>query len=253
MSPVLERAGSTVSYLRAGGGAGTPLLLLHGYGCSAGMWEPNLAALGRDRPVVAVDLPGHGGSGSPADPARYRIDEVTADLAAVLDEIGVERAVLAGHSLGGYCSLSFALAHPGRVAALVLVDTGPGFRDPEARARWNARAVRVADALGKDGVEVLGDSPGRPAGTGDATGLAHAARELMTQADDQVMRRLGSVTVPVLVVVGEHDAPFRAAADYFAAKLPDARAVVIPGAGHLPSVEEPAAFDEAVTAFLAGR
>ena len=126
---------------------GVPLLLTHGFGATAGMWDPNVDALSVDRPVIVWDQRGHGSSDAPDDMNRYTEQISVADMAAILDAAGADRAVLGGMSLGGYLSLAFHLVHPQRVAALVLVDTGPGYRNDEARDKWNAWVERRAQQL----------------------------------------------------------------------------------------------------------
>src|SRR4051794_8200151 len=102
------------------------------------MFAGNVDPLATDHTVVTWDLRGHGDSEYPPDPAAYSVENSVGDLAALLDVADADRAVLLGHSLGGFLSLSFALEHPDRVGGLVLVDTGPGYRRDEARAEWNA-------------------------------------------------------------------------------------------------------------------
>jgi pimeloyl-ACP methyl ester carboxylesterase len=172
-------------------------------------------------------------------------------MAAVLDACGMSRVVAAGLSLGGYLSLAFCLACPDRVAGLVLCDTGPGYRSDEARQRWNNRAVAQAERLERDGLAALGDSPEtRAAGHRSATGLALAARGMLTQRDGSVIGSLPSITVPALVLVGARDQPFLAAAEYMAARIPGAVRAVIPDAGHASNIDQPEAFNRAVLAFL---
>jgi pimeloyl-ACP methyl ester carboxylesterase len=226
-----------------------PILLTHGFGASAAMWSANVGALSERRRVVAWDLRGHARSDAPCDQALYSHDLALGDMAAVLDAAGAERAVLCGMSLGGYLSLRFRLAHPERVAALVLVDTGPGFRRDSERDGWNDYCERTAADLEERGLAVLhgraelGDHP-------DARGVARAARGIMAQDDAAVIESLESVDVPTLVVVGSEDTDFLRAADYMEARIPGARKVVIDGAGHAANVDEPEAFNRAVTDFL---
>ncbi|HUJ07019.1 MAG TPA: alpha/beta hydrolase [Streptosporangiaceae bacterium] len=229
------------------GAEAPPVLLSHAFGETSMMWEPNLPALAAEHEVITWDMRGHGRSESPADPARYTQDACVADMAALLDECGAARAVLGGLSLGGYLSLAFWLAHPDRVAALMLFDTGPGFRNDEARQRWNERALKTADRLQRDGQGSAGSASG---GHASAAGLALAARGMLTQRDGRVMECLSSIDVPVLVLVGADDQAFLGAADYVAAKVPDARHVVVPAAGHLCNMDQPEAFDQAVLKFL---
>jgi pimeloyl-ACP methyl ester carboxylesterase len=159
-------------------------------------------------------------------------------MAALLEVTGAERAVLGGLSLGGYLSLAFRLAHPQRVTALLLFDTGPGFRNDDARRRWNEQAMKTGDRLERSGPAALG--------------RARAARGMLTQSGAQVIESLPAVDVPTLVLVGADDTAFLGAASYVAAKVRGANLVTIPDAGHTANMDQPAAFNEAVTAFLAG-
>lgn len=232
------------------GGRGTPLLLSHGFGATSAMWAPNVAALAADRPVVTWDFRGHGASDAPDDPAAYSEDATVADIDALLDAISAGRAALGGMSLGGYLTLAYHRAHPDRVAALVLVDTGPGFRNDEARARWNRMAEGYARAIEADGLPHR--SPELAvARHRDLRGVVHTARRVLVQADDRVMASLPTVAAPTLVVVGEDDADYRAGSAYMADHIPGARLVVIPAAGHAANMDRPAAFDAAVAGFLA--
>jgi pimeloyl-ACP methyl ester carboxylesterase len=242
-------------------GARLPVLLSHGFGASSRMWNPNVAALAAARPVITWDLRGHGRSESPADAAQYSHQASVADMAALLDACDAPRAVLGGLSLGGYLSLAFWLAHPERVAALMLFDTGPGYRNAEARQGWNDRAEKTAERYERRGLSRPGaeardsagalESPGDPEHT-SAQGLAFAARGMLAQQDASVIECLPSIDVPVLVVVGANDQPFLGAADYVAAKVPGATKVVIPDAGHVCNVDQPELFSREVLAFLAG-
>jgi pimeloyl-ACP methyl ester carboxylesterase len=249
--PHLDRGGVAIHYEVHGHAGETPLLLTHGYGASAEMWAPNLAALGADRLVITWDIRGHGLSASPDDQACYSQEASVADMAAILDACGHERAVLVGHSLGGYLSLSFHLAHPERVAALVLHSTGPGFKQDDARDRWNDMAERFARRFERKGLAALDASPETAAGHHDALGLARAARGILVQRDASVIESLPTISVPTLVVVGERDERFLAAADYQAARVPGARKVVIADAAHAANIERTEDFDRAVVGFLA--
>ncbi|MGH8918037.1 MAG: alpha/beta fold hydrolase [Actinomycetes bacterium] len=247
----LERDGVSIFYQVVGADSGLPpLLLTHGYGASTAMWEANLPTLGANRPVITWDVRGHGRSGSPDDPSRYSEAACVADLTAILDACGVDRAIVGGLSLGGYLSLAFYLADPARVAALVLCDTGPGFKRDDGRERWNTYAIGRADALDRQGVAALSDSPEVRAADHDPRGLAHAARGILTQHDARVINALPSIAVPTLVLVGANDEAFLAAADYMAAKIPGAAKAVIPDAGHAANIDKPQLFDQAVVDFL---
>jgi pimeloyl-ACP methyl ester carboxylesterase len=251
--PYLDRAGTRIYYEVTGGpGDRPPLLLSHGYGASSRMWQPNLAALAADRTVITWDMRGHGASDSPDDPEQYSHAACVADMAALLDAAGAERAVLGGLSLGGFVSLEFVLVHPRRADAVMLFDTGPGYRSDQARQRWNERAFKTADRLERDGITALGGSAEADYGHRSARGLALAARGMLAQRDGHVIEALASVKVPVLVLVGARDEPFLAAADYVTAKIPGAVKVVVPDAGHISNADQPALFNQAVREFLGG-
>ena len=237
--PDLDRDGVRISYQVFGPpGGGTPLLLTHGFSASSAMWQPNIAALAAARPVITWDLRGHGRSDAPDDLVSYSAEACVADMAALLDACGIARVVAGGLSLGGYLSLEFCLAHPDRVAGLVLCDTGPGYRRDEARQRWNDRAIAIAGRLERD-------PDGDPRG-----GLARAARGLLTQRDARVIDALPGITVPALVLVGARDKDSLGAAEYLAAKLPRAGHAVIPEAGHVCNADQPDLFSQQVLAFL---
>jgi pimeloyl-ACP methyl ester carboxylesterase len=150
-------------------------------------------------------------------------------------------------------SLGFHIAHPARVRALVLCDTGPGFRNPDARAAWNERALARAQELEANGLAAL--RGGREAQLGthrSARGLAGAARGMLAQFDDSLIQSLPTIRVPALVLVGSEDTNFLGAAAYMTAKVAGARKAVIDGAGHAANLDRPIAFNAAVGEFLDG-
>jgi pimeloyl-ACP methyl ester carboxylesterase len=251
----LERDGVRLAYeLHSQDGPGEPVLLTHGYGASRRMWDLNLPALAaHGRPTVAWDMRGHGESDAPDDPALYTHELTLDDMEALLDAVGAPTAVLIGMSLGGFLSLALNLRRPERVAGLVLVDTGPGFRSPEARERWNAWARDRADKLEADGIDALpaGSEQRRAGHIHGAQGLAHAARGMLVQEDSAVFESLTQIAVPTLVVVGSEDAQFLAAADVMEERIPGARKVVLPRAGHAANIDAPQEFNSTVVDFLA--
>ncbi len=229
---------------------GVPVLLSHGFGATAGMWDPNIGALSADRPVIVWDQRGHGSSDSPQDPDLYGRDISVADMAAVMDAAGVPRAVLCGMSLGGYLSLAFHIAHPDRVAALVLVDTGPGYRNDEARNKWNAWVERTAQRL-ETGAPPPRQSPEVAQALHEhPEGLPRAARGSMAQQDARVIDSLEGIEVPTLVIVGAQDTDFLASADYMCRRIRGARKLVIDEAGHAANMDQPNTFNTAVRELL---
>jgi pimeloyl-ACP methyl ester carboxylesterase len=250
--PKINRDGVNIHYEVHG--SGPPLILTHGYSSTSAMWKAQIEPLSKHHKLVLWDMRGHGQSDYPADPAAYSEALTIADIAALLDEVGADKAIVGGLSLGGYMSLAFYRAHPERVSALLIIDTGPGFKKDDAREAWNKRALDTADRFDREGLAVL-KSLSRERSTAshrDASGLARAARGMLTQRDARVIELLPEIKVPSLVVVGADDAPFLAASDYMAAKIPDAKKVVIPAAGHAVNIDQPQAFIEAVLPFLDG-
>lgn len=250
--PKLNRDGVEIYYEVHGDGP--PLLLTHGYSLTSETWHGQIEALSKHHKLVLWDMRGHGQSDYPDDPAAYSEALTVADMAALLDAVGADKAIVGGLSLGGYMSLAFYRTHPERVRALLIIDTGPGFKKDDAREVWNKRAHVTGDRFDREGLEAL-KSAGRD-GSGvthrDARGLARAARGMMPQRDARVIESLPNIKVPSLVVVGADDTPFLAASDYMAAKIPGAQKVVVPAAGHLVNIDQPQAFIEAVLPFLDG-
>lgn len=191
-------------------GSGRPVVLIHGMGSSAATWS-SVADLLADRyETIAVDLLGHGGSPVPDDPDEYTRDGALADLDDLLAGLD-ERAVLVGHSLGGYLALAHIATRPGAVDGIVVLNTGPGFRDPDKRESWNAMTRRNAARFG----------------------VPEQATNLNLQADSVVMDRLADIETPVLVLAGSADRPeYTGSGEYLQRKMPDARLVVLDGGGH---------------------
>ncbi len=247
--PYVERDGVRVWFEERG--RGTAVLLTHGYGATSRMWEPQWQALGdRFRPIV-WDLRGHGRSDAPAEESLYSEATAVGDMVAILDACGVAAAVVGGLSLGGYLSLAFHLAHPGRVRALMLFDTGPGYRSEDGRRRWNAMAEELARGLDERGLAALGN--GAEVRTGEhrsAHGLALAARGTLAQRDARVIDSLPAIAVPALVLWGALDEAFVKPGEYMAARIPGAVRVVVPNAGHAANLDQPQAFNAAVTRFM---
>jgi pimeloyl-ACP methyl ester carboxylesterase len=248
--PKIIRDGIAIHYETHGDGP--TLLLTHGYSSTSQMWRAQIEPLAAHHKLVLWDMRGHGQSDYPEDPAAYSETATVGDMAAILDAVGAERAIVGGLSLGGYMSLAFYRAYPERVQALLIIDTGPGFKKDDARDAWNARARATAERFDREGLEVLKSASAERSGVThrNARGLAHAARGMLAQRDARVIELLPQIKVPSLVIVGADDTPFLAASDYMAAKIPGARKVVVPSAGHAVNIDQPAAFIEAVLPFL---
>lgn len=250
-------------------GRGLPVLLSCAYCTTHETFRPQVGPLVRaGARVVLWDYRGHGRSQAPADADAYSMDRVVDDLGRVLDAAAPDApALLGGLSFGGLASLHFALRAPERVRALLLVGSGPGFKKPEAQARWAEMVERTASFVERKGLEafvasraaatLVGRRPELPAAQAaaraiaaqDPMGLAHFGRRVSGLAP-AVIDRLGEIDVPALVVVGEEDEGYLRAAEVMAARLPRARSVVLAGAGHIVNLEAEEAFNRVVCGFL---
>src|ERR1700693_4292015 len=190
-------------------GNGPVLLLTHGYSSTSAMWQGQIEALSKNHKLVLWDMRGHGQSDYPGDPAAYSEALTVGDMAALLDQLGAASAIVGGLSLGGYMSLAFHRAHPQRVRALLIIDTGPGFTKDDAREAWNRRAHDTGDRFEREGLAVLKSLSRERSMVShrDASGLARAARGMLTQRDARVIELLPNIKVPALVVVGADDTP----------------------------------------------
>ena len=151
--PKIDRDGVGIYYEVHGDGP--PLLLTHGYSSTSAMWHGQIDALARDHRLILWDMRGHGQSDYPDDAKAYSEALTVGDIAAILDAVGATGAIIGGLSLGGYMSLAFYRTHPSRTRALLIIDTGPGFKKDDPREAWNARALATADKLDLEGLEVL--------------------------------------------------------------------------------------------------
>lgn len=234
------------------GARGAPLVLVHGAGGTHRAWPESLRAL-PGRRVIAVDLPGHGEAPPPGATA---IGAYAVAVAGMLDALGIARAVLAGHSMGGAVALALALDAPGRVAGLVLVGTGARLRVAPAMLALCADPSRAREAAGA----MAGASFGAGATEAEREALAAevaAQRPGVLHGDlsacdaFDVIPRLAEVRASALVVVGTDDrlTPPRYAAALRAA-LPGERLLEVPGAGHMVALEAAPEVTAAVAAFL---
>ncbi len=248
----LTRNGVSVYYEHHRFDAGFQTVLLsHGYSATSAMWKDQISALGENYNVIAWDMRGHGMSDSPADQVCYSEQETVDDMAAILDACGVEKAVIGGLSLGGYMTLAFQLAYPERCISLMLFDTGPGYKSDTARNGWNKMAEARAVEFEEKGLAALGDGQEvRIAQHRDPLGLARAARGMLSQSDSRIINSLPDIDRPTLVLVGADDAAFLVPSEYMTLKIPGAKKVVLPDAGHAANIDQPALFNQAVLDFL---
>lgn len=257
------RYGELMQLYSRSAGSGLPVVLLHAFPLSSAMWLAQREGLASVCRVITPDLRGFGGTVLGDD--EPSVDVMADDVARLLDQEGVDRAVIGGQSMGGYVTMALCRRHPDRVRAVILADT-KAQADPEP-ARANRE--RVAAAVLEDGTDILltealptlvgattkerrGMVLGRIRGLVQAAppaAVAWAQRAMAARPDS--FGTLRSLTVPALVVVGEEDElspPSDARA--MAEAIPGARLAVIEKAGHLSAVEQPEAFNRVVAEFV---
>lgn len=263
MSPPVRvpvSSGAVKLYAERWGESGPALVLGHGFGGSARNFRPQARTLAPEHRVVLFDARGHARSDAPAEAEAYRPECFVADLASVLDAVGVERAVVGGLSMGAGVALRFALAYPERVSGLVLSAFPRAVTEP-AHVPW---ALGFADAIERSGVEAAGAEViwGRfDAKTADLIrrgfvehrphALVHTLRELIAvQPPPEQMPRLGEIEVPTLVLVGSEDTASLGPCRALGRLIPRAELVEIPGGGHIVNLTHPAEYNRALGAFL---
>jgi 3-oxoadipate enol-lactonase len=243
-------------------GAGTPLVMLHGFALDHRMWDDQAQTLSAHYRVLRYDLRGFGRSSLPGDEPYSH----THDLAALLTALDTGPAHVVGLSYGGRCALQFALDHPRAVRSLTLVDSAlDGYPWSQSwRALWSSlrRAARSGDVAGARRLWLDNDL------FGPARARPDVARRLAQMVDDYsgwhwvhadpetgtvpaAIERLPQLDVRTLVIAGERDLPdFRGVADTLARGIPRAARIVLPGAGHLANMEAPASFNSLLLDFL---
>jgi pimeloyl-ACP methyl ester carboxylesterase len=249
-------------------GAGPALVCVHGFGGAKEDFADHVDALAARATVVTLDLRGHGDSPGPDDVAAYSLDRLAADVLTVADALALDRFRLLGHSMGGMVVRRVALAAPDRVEAVVFMSTAAG--PPKglapdlvdmgaALALEDFAALKAlldeAKVLGTPAYErLLSERPGfREFGEWKWSRLTPAmwaalGPQIVREAD--ATEAVRGLACPSLVMIGELDAVFYDASLALAAAAPRSRLAVIGDAGHHPQFENPAAWRDALTAFL---
>lgn len=246
-------------------GAGQPVVLLHAFPCNRSMWAPQINALvqGRQFRVITPDFRGFGESDVPEGP--YLMETLADDIAALFDALQVEECILGGLSMGGYVAFAFYRAYSARVRALILADTHPR-ADSEERRAAREETAQLAERQGSQAVaelqlpsmltpETLQDPIGTTARlrammeAATPTGIAGALRGMALRPDASDL--LPQIHCPTLALAGAEDTLTPPAdARLMAERIPNARLVIIPQAGHLANMEQPADFNQALVTFL---
>ncbi len=263
--PTAEVNGITINYTDTGGD-GTPVLFVHAFPLHSGQWDGQVEVFGDRYRLITPDLRGFGSSSAPEDRSAYSMDSFADDLKGLLDELGVERVILAGLSMGGYIAFAFLRKYRSAVAGLVLADTRAE-ADPPAGIEKRTNQQNQVESEGTDGLiegltgALLSDhtKSTKPDVVERVKSLMQnpaagfiGALEAMKQRPDST-GELASIDVPTLVVVGEDDAVTPPdAAETITNAVADSKLITIPGAGHLSNLEDEQTFNEALAEFLGG-
>lgn len=253
-------------------GAGTPVVLMHGFTGSQANWHDVMQAFAANYHVLAVDLPGHGRTRVGRDPERYGITRVAYDLNALVKAyFGPALPHLVGYSMGGRHALACALAAPDQFASLVLESASPGLRSAEERAARRSGDDALADAILRNGILwfttywenlPLFASQQRVSAekrswlrdqrlANDPFGLSLSLRGAGTGVQPSFWDDLTALkALPVLLLTGAEDAKFNAINDEMASLIPHARRAIIPEAGHASHFEQPMAYSHALRSFF---
>jgi pimeloyl-ACP methyl ester carboxylesterase len=232
--------------IRESGAGGDAYVLLHDFLDGPDVWRELAAGLGERGRVIALQQRGHDDSTAPRGACRR--EDLAADVLAVLDALGIPRATLVGHGLGGVAALAAALASPERVARLVLIAT-PVEHDAAAARRW-ADVVRAGEVNKLQGLARSMWGPTSRRGVeGDGVALTELARLLQGLHADPLTPRLAGVGCPTLVLAGEQDAAGTASARLVAERIPGALLRPVAAAGVAPHVERPDAVLAEIRAF----
>jgi pimeloyl-ACP methyl ester carboxylesterase len=240
-----------------------PLVLIHGFTGHRDDFIGVVPFLAQRRRVLVPDLRGHGDSGSKPGPLGWPFEQLVKDLGDWLEVMAIERCDLLGHSLGGMVALRCALTFPQRLCSLILMCTAP--ETPQSLSREKlVKAADLADAVGMPKLQEVIEKSGRanPSECIRAWGdryWAHHRRRLLAMTPESyrgigtelfdapsLVQRLVELTMPTLVLVGEHDADFMPGADLFEQHLPDVRRLTLDRAEHHPHQENQAAFLDAM-------
>lgn len=254
----------------AGKNSDPSLALLHGFTGTHHTWDEVRGRLGKGRFLIVPDLPGHGKSVGFRTVEEMSFDATSDTLVKVLDLAGVERTALLGYSLGGRIALNFALRHQNRLTCLILESTSPGIRDHKERQGRRKEDDALADGIVRYGlkwfVKHWEDTPifatqknlnsrviqrvrnDRLSNT--PTGLAMSLRSTGAGRMRPLWDSLGSLEIPVQLIVGRRDEKYLAISEEMKELIPHCTLNVVEGVGHATHTENPVAFWRIVESFL---
>jgi len=267
--PYVDASGAKLYYEETG--SGYPIIFVHEFGSDCREWEIQVRHFSRAYRCIAYNARGYPPSDVPDDLNQYGWEFAVDDIAAVMRGVGIERAHIVGLSMGGYAALQFGLRHPGKASAIVAAGAGTG-SPPSLRDAWLKEAPATARGFIERGMEAMaeemGHSPTRiqlkhkdPRGWQDFMDhlRRHSARGMSnTMARYQTLRpslhdfqdQFARLTTPVLLAVGDEDAPCIETNLMLKAAIPTAGLWICPNTGHAINLEEPATFNAQVESFL---
>lgn len=252
--------GARIAFTRTG--RGVPVVLIHGVGLQGAIWQPQMEALRPDHDVIAVDMPGHGGSSLP--PAHAGLAHYADAILALLNGLGMGRAHIVGHSMGALVATEFALAHPDRVASLAALNA-VFCRTPEQRAAVEARVAALDSLARPDWSGTVGRWFGEPVPPSlqnaaartlallseiNPVGYARTYR-LFARSDASHRDRLPRLVVPALFATGEHDPNSTPSMSEAMARIaPGGRSMVLSGERHMMALTDPDRVNRALREFI---
>lgn len=253
--------GVTVPYLEQGNADGVPVVLLHGYTDSTLSYEPVLPLLPEELHAFAYTQRGHAGADQPA--AGYRLDDYVADVAAFLDAMGLEAAVIVGHSGGSYIAQRFAIDHPERTLGVVLIAAFATMDQNAAVLELLEAVAELTDPVDPGFVREFQEgcvAEPVPAAfmeaiiAGSMQVPARVWRDYLGRmAEAQPPTAAGTISAPALIQWGDQDAICRRGdQDALLAAMPQARLELYEGTGHCPHWEQPERAAAEIAAFAAG-
>jgi 2-succinyl-6-hydroxy-2,4-cyclohexadiene-1-carboxylate synthase len=249
-------------------GKGEPLVLLHGFTGSSQNWSPVMPTFAEKYNVIAPDLIGHGQTSSPQNPQRYTMQHVCDDLATLIQTLTTQPVHLLGYSMGGRVALALAIAYPQLVKTLVLESASPGLQSKAERITRQTSDDTLATRIEQAGIEAFVDEWERLALWHTQTaqqknalrvqrlqnnpvGLANSLRGYGTGVQPSLWAKLPQVSIPTLLIVGEHDSKFVQIAEQMHTRLSHSHKHTISQAGHTTHLENSATFVRVVLEFLA--
>lgn len=239
-------------------GHGFPVIFTSGFAGTTKSWAGQVPAFSRKYRFITYDMRGHGQTNAPDELPKYALDFLVEDIYQLLRHLKIRKAVVGGLSLGGYLTNHFYNQHPDMAAAVIFIDTGPGYRTPEKAKDWNQNRLDCAEVLETKGMKGFMESQ---FSSGDyytapevmiklsPKGLANVCRGVMI--NPWGLDILPNIKVPALIICGDQDKDFIPATEYMAQKIPGAKKVIIANAGHGVNIDQPRVFESIVLEFLA--